>query len=44
MLPVHKETRERFNPVKGRGRLPVKDSVETREGLIVIKMTDSHVW
>lgn len=36
--------RQRFRPVNGRGRLPVKDSVETGEGLIFIKMTDPRVW
>lgn len=30
--------------MKGEGRLPVKDSAETCEGLIFIKMTDPHVW
>lgn len=44
MCAVHMETRQRFKPVKGGGRLPVKDSVETHEGLIFIKMTDPHVW
>lgn len=38
------ETRQWFKPVNGRGRLPVKDSVENHEGLIFIKMTDLHVW
>lgn len=33
-------TSRRFNPVERGGRLPVKDSVETREGLIFIRMTD----
>lgn len=42
MCTVHMEARQRFNPVNG--RLPVKDSLESHEGLISIKMTDPHVW
>lgn len=42
-MSVHTDTSRRFNPAERGGRLPVKDSVETREGLIFIRMTDPRV-
>lgn len=45
MCRVHMEGGgQRFNSVNGTHRSPVKDSVETLEGLIFIRMTDPHVW
>lgn len=39
-FPPHTDASRRPDPAEHGGRLPVKDSVGTREGLIFIRMTD----